>query len=71
MASPSAKQNWAEGQNNKKTTPTNNLYDFKWQFFCTENVILGHKGALSSAITSDFNVYKTQKTTKCMIQMKG
>lgn len=29
-----------------------------------ENAILGHNGALSSAIASDFSVYKTQKTTK-------
>lgn len=47
------------------------FYDFKCQFISIQNAILGHKGALSSAIASDFNVYKTQKTTKCMIQMKA
>lgn len=63
------KRSWAEGQNNSKKKSI--FYDFECQFISMENAILGHKGPLSSAITSVFNVYKTQKTTKCMIQMKG
>lgn len=36
-----------------------------------KNAILCHKGALSSAIASVFNLYKTQKKTKHVIHMKG